>query len=231
MNSRRILIIDSEQLMCHGLKKALHRDHIQVDTASSVTDALMSCAGLLFDLCIFDIRLPDENGLRMVEALRSHWPGMNIILMTACDFGLDDNAAGYVQQIINNGVCHFLCKPFELQQLKELVTHTLYKGTNNSESSGPVSDFAVRIPAEGSSGNRQDIFFSMSVIREGEVKRSIYPAEPVEIDNHGMVLITWCLLKPRQVISFDEQLGRKSGIVIWSSLLDDERCKAGIRFA
>jgi hypothetical protein len=71
----------------------------------------------------------------------------------------------------------------------------------------------------------------MSIIMDGEVKRSIFPAESVNINEDGVEIITPCSLKPQQVISFDEALEKKSGVVVWSNRTGDNRCKAGIRFA
>jgi hypothetical protein len=38
-------------------------------------------------------------------------------------------------------------------------------------------------------------------------------------------------LRESQVISFDEKVDNRSGVVVWSKMVDEEYCRAGIRFA
>ena len=121
-----ILVIDNEQLICSGLKRALSQEQLQIDTVSTVTDALIKHNSSDFDLCLLDIRL-DENGLSLIERVRKCWPDMKIILMTTCEINPhDDNDMDeYIQHAGKNGVSHYLCKPFNLQQLRDVVCHAL----------------------------------------------------------------------------------------------------------
>ena len=62
----------------------------------------------------------------------------------------------------------------------------------------------------------------MNEINDGEVRRIIVPAESKDISDDGIGLITPRPLKKNQIISFDEDMERKSGVVVWSSLLHDQ---------
>ncbi|MCL7487987.1 MAG: response regulator [Desulfobulbaceae bacterium] len=227
---KKLLIIDDGQLLCYGLRRALHQDQMQVDTVSSVKEAIRTLDSNSYDLCLVDIRFPDESGFETVKTIRDRWPDIKILLMTACDITLYENFTELIDIARSNGACHLLCKPFDLKQLREVISHALCEDGHDDwcEESFIIND------ARRSSTRKKwckKFNFSMSEIKDGEVKRSIFPAESININSDGVVIITSCSLKPMQVISFDEALDQKSGVVVWSSLLEDNRYKAGVRFA
>ena len=124
---KRILIIDHERLMLYGLQKALSRDLIEVDTATTASEALQAIGSCGYDLCLIDIRLPDESGFKLMERVRELCPEMKIILMTASDITLDNELNENIQKAKANGACHFLCKPFNLDELKNVIARVLRK--------------------------------------------------------------------------------------------------------
>jgi hypothetical protein len=117
-----------------------------------------------------------------------------------------------------------------LRKLREVVSHALCEEGHDDwcGENFIVNDARRRLPRKKWC---QKFNFSMNEIRDGVVKRSSFPAESININDDGIVIMTPCSLKPMQVISFDEGLDQKSGVVVWSSLLEDNRCKAGVRFA
>lgn len=120
-----ILIIDNEQLLCQGLKRAFNRGKVQIDTAATVGDAITRHNSCTYDLCLLEIRLSDEKCLTLIETIREQWPEMMIILMTTCDISPHEEINEYILQAEKNGASHLLCKPFDLQQLKDIVAHGL----------------------------------------------------------------------------------------------------------
>jgi DNA-binding NtrC family response regulator len=119
-----ILVIDEEQLICSGMKRALNQERFQIDTAASVTEAICRHKASAYDVCLLDTRF-DESCLPLLERVRKCWPGMKIILMTTCDISPHDNMYEYLQQVGENSVSRYLCKPFNLQQLNDAVAHAL----------------------------------------------------------------------------------------------------------
>jgi CheY-like chemotaxis protein len=229
---KHILVIDDERLMCYGLKKALSQDLVEVDTASSASEAILALSSCNYDVCLLDVRLPDDSGFKMMEVIKDFCPKIKIILMTTSDIIPDEVMYENIRKAMANGACNFLCKPFDLKQLREVIAGALWENGGKGADDRSEQDFAVRTRRrEPRRKWPVRINFFMSVINGGEVKRRIFPAETVDISEDGVGLVTPCPLKPTQVISFDETLERRSGVVVWSSLLDDHRCRAGIRFA
>lgn len=229
---KHILVIDDERLMCYGLKKALSQDLIHVDTASSASEAILALGSCNYDICLLDIRLPDDSGLRMMEVIRDFCPRITIILMTTSDLVHDEAMSENIRKAGAGGACRVLCKPFDLKQLRDVIADALRENDGTEAAELFEQDFAVHTRRrEPRRPWPARINFFMSVIDGGEVKRRVFPAETVDISEDGIGLITPCPLKPTQVISFDETLERRAGVVVWSSLIDDRRCRAGIRFA
>lgn len=227
---KRILVIDEGRLMCYGLKKALSQEKVEVDTAFTVTYAVTTFQSRTYDLCLFDICPPDEKGFELMGAIRSAWPGMKIILMSANDIALYEDPDGVIHKARSNGACHLLCKPFNLKLLKDIVLRTLREDCGDAWFTENFVVGAIR-NAERKPW-RKILSFSSSVIRDGAIQRLNFPAESVNLGDDGLELITTCYLEPADIVSFDdEDLGRKEGVVVRSSILDDQRYKVDIQFA
>src|SRR5262249_8559133 len=71
------------------------------------------------DLVLTDLRLPGLNGLDLVRQLHTSRPRLPIILMTA--HGTTETAI----EATKSGAYDYLLKPFEMDELVELVANTL----------------------------------------------------------------------------------------------------------
>jgi DNA-binding NtrC family response regulator len=70
---------------------------------------------LSYDICFLDINLPDANGLDLMNVFREISPATKIIIMTAVDLN-----EGQLNDLHKNA-CHFLPKPFDLEDVRSLV--------------------------------------------------------------------------------------------------------------
>jgi CheY-like chemotaxis protein len=226
---KHILVIDECRLMRYGLKKALSRGLIEVDTAYTVSYAVTAFGSSCYDLCLFDVCPPVAKGFELMGVIKNVGPDMKIILMTTNDITASDDADEIIDKAKTNGARHLLCKPFDLKLMKDVVCHTM------SEDCGEAwfrEHFLIRDKRMAKRKSWcKTINYSSSVIKDGEIKRLNFPAESVNMSEDGIELITACLLKPAEIVSFDDELGRKDGRVIWSSQLADQRYAAGIQFA
>ena len=229
---KRILIIDGQELMRYGLQKALSQDMIEVDTAATAGEAKVALRSCTYDLCLIDIFLPDDSGLQLMEAIRDTCPEMKIIMMTSSDSDLNDDLNEKINNAKEKKTCHFLCKPFDLSQLKDVIFRVLKEDSDDQTVDWFEENFAIisRRRVERKKMSKK-IDFCVSMINDGQVKRRTFTAETVDISDDGIGLLSPYPLKPSDVISFDENVGRKSGVVVWSSILNGQQCKTGIRFA
>ncbi|MEK6749140.1 MAG: sigma-54 dependent transcriptional regulator [Pseudomonadota bacterium] len=119
------LVVDDEPDICELLQLTLNR----MDVASHVANTLGQARALLarhhFDLCLTDMRLPDGNGIDLVEYLQSAHPDIPTAVITA--HGNVESAV----QALKAGAFDFVSKPVDLHVLRNLV-HTALRLSQKS---------------------------------------------------------------------------------------------------
>jgi DNA-binding NtrC family response regulator len=76
----RVLLVDDEPDILELLEMALLKMGLQVDKASNVRQALAKLAAQHYDLCLTDMRMPDGEGLQIVQHITQH----NLDVPSAC---------------------------------------------------------------------------------------------------------------------------------------------------
>ena len=116
---RSALVVDDERDIRELLVLTLGRMGIRVNTAADLSAARAQLAADKYDLCLTDMRLPDGDGLDLVEHIQAHRPGLPVAVITA--FGSIETAI----RALKLGAFDFVTKPVELKALRGLVTHAL----------------------------------------------------------------------------------------------------------
>ena len=119
MSQSLALIIDDEPDICELLSLTLGRMGIESETAGDVAGAKALLADKQFDVCLTDMRLPDGDGLDLVEWMQSHAPGVPVAVITA--HGNVETAV----QALKLGAFDFLSKPLDLNHLRNIVGNAL----------------------------------------------------------------------------------------------------------
>jgi two-component system response regulator PilR (NtrC family) len=117
MNKPTALVIDDEPAIRELLEITLERMDLEVRSAASLEDGKRALAERDFDLCITDMRLPDGDGLDLVEHIQAAAPAMPVAVITA-----HGNMEAAIRAL-KNGAFDFVSKPLDLQVLRTLV-HT-----------------------------------------------------------------------------------------------------------
>ncbi len=118
-SSPRILVIDDEADLRELFEITLIRMGLDVDSAGSVSKAREHLENNRYDLVITDMRLPDGNGLELVEEVTQKYNQTPIAVITA--FGSADNAV----TALKAGAFDYISKPVELHQLRTMVHSAL----------------------------------------------------------------------------------------------------------
>ncbi len=113
----RVLVVDDEPTLRLGFSYALS-DH-DTDTAANGAEALAKLEGGGYDLAILDLRMPDIDGLRVIETLRRHGNFLPVVL---CSAVITPSAA---LRAITGQVVDFLLKPVRPAELRGIVRHIL----------------------------------------------------------------------------------------------------------
>ena len=128
---KKILIVDDEEDMVWSLQNNLANDSLQAEilTATSGEEALeILSSSDLIDLVVTDIKMPGISGLDLLIEIKNRYPYTSVIVMTA--FPSNE----YKREALLKGSLHFVEKPFDINQLRDMISHALqddnmFKGT------------------------------------------------------------------------------------------------------
>jgi two-component system response regulator PilR (NtrC family) len=127
MTAKNVLIVDDEADICELIEITLMRMDIASQSALNITDAKFLLDTEHFDLCLTDMRLPDGNGLELVEHIQKKHSDLPVAVITA--HGNMESAV----KALKAGAFDFVSKPVDIQILRSLVSAatTLPEKTSN----------------------------------------------------------------------------------------------------
>ncbi|MEW6593784.1 MAG: sigma-54 dependent transcriptional regulator [Thermodesulfobacteriota bacterium] len=115
----RILVADDELSMREFLKILLESEGHEARLAASGTEALAMLGRESFDLMISDIRMPDMDGLHLLEAARRQHPLLPVVLITA--YASPEDAV----HAMKDGAYDYITKPFKVPEIKRIIRSAL----------------------------------------------------------------------------------------------------------
>jgi len=118
----RALVVDDEPDIRELLGITLERMNLDVTTADTIGAATRELRGSVFDLCLTDMRLPDGDGLSIVEWIQTHKPQTPVAVITA--HGNVETAV----RALKLGAFDFISKPLDVAALRKLIAATLKLG-------------------------------------------------------------------------------------------------------
>ena len=84
----RLLIVDDEELIVHGLSEVLSLQtelDLDIYKAYSGREAEEWLDRTRMDIVLTDIRMPEMDGIRLLEEIRKRWPKCHVIILTGYD--------------------------------------------------------------------------------------------------------------------------------------------------
>src|SRR5216117_1659446 len=119
--NHHVLIIDDERPVLMTLEALLKRHGYHVDTAPTAAQGLKLLKSKTPTLVLLDLRLPDADGLEMLDRIKSEVPKVQVIILTAHD------SLHNAIESIKRGAYHFISKPYAPEELLSLVEKALEK--------------------------------------------------------------------------------------------------------
>lgn len=111
MATHTILVVDDERLIRWSLTSELQRGGYQVNEASDGKTALAMISASAPDLILLDIKLPDIDGLEILQRLRKEYPDIVVIMITA------HSIVEFAVKALKFGAYDYICKPFNFDEL------------------------------------------------------------------------------------------------------------------
>lgn len=121
MMTAKILLVDDDTTFCLMLKTWLTKRGFSVEEAFSCKEAVGKLKKLAYDVVLTDLRLPDEDGLQVLQEAKKMLPGVQVILMT----GYADISTAV--QAMKLGAFDYVAKPVIpdeiLKKIQEALEH------------------------------------------------------------------------------------------------------------
>ncbi|HEX67678.1 MAG TPA: sigma-54-dependent Fis family transcriptional regulator [bacterium] len=115
----RILIVDDEIKMARLLEITLKNEGYQVEKAYSSHEALKKIKSKSYDVVVTDLKMPGMDGIELLRIVKKNYPSTQVIMITA--FGTIQSAV----KAMKEGAFHYLTKPLNLEELKEVLKGAL----------------------------------------------------------------------------------------------------------
>src|SRR5210317_123584 len=119
MASQSVLIVDDEPDIRELLDITLSRMGVATHSAATLSEAMEMVASVEPNLCLTDMRLPDGNGISLVEYIQQEFSHIPVAMITA--HGSVETAISALKA----GAFDFISKPIELDNLRRLVSSAL----------------------------------------------------------------------------------------------------------
>ncbi len=140
MRKGRILIIENDDSMRESLTGALRKQEHEVYTAATGEEGLELLRNESPDLVITALRLPDTDGIKVLEQVRKDNRLTPVVIITAYA------NMRYVIDAMRLGAYDFFTKPLDIERLKVQIARAL-------ESGNPPADLVIPIEDHPDGGN------------------------------------------------------------------------------
>ena len=105
----RILVVDNEEAQREQLAGFLKKQGFGATTAGSGWEAIQICLHKSFEVALIDLKMPEMDGIELLEKLRQIDPEIQVIMMTA--YGSVETAVDAMRL----GAYHYVSKPINLK--------------------------------------------------------------------------------------------------------------------
>jgi len=128
-----IWIVDDDESIRWVLEKALARENLATRSFANARDAIAALDVETPQVLVSDIRMPGDSGLDLLQLVKSRFPGLPVIIITAFS-DLDSAVAAF-----QGGAFEYLAKPFDIDKAVELIRRALDESLREtSVESGPA---------------------------------------------------------------------------------------------
>lgn len=123
-----ILVIDDDASFCLMLKSFFNKNGLNATVAFNLRDGIKATSETHFDIILTDYRLPDGNGIELLNSVKRHSQETVVILMTGyADIKIAVNA-------VKMGAFEYVAKPINPDEILHIIKSGLASVAKNSGS-------------------------------------------------------------------------------------------------
>ncbi len=121
ISKKKILIVEDNEYVLGSIKLLLSKEGYAITTTTDGPAAIELFKKEQYDLVITDIKMPQMDGLELLQRLKGEFPDISVIMMTA--FGSIKNAVGAMKM----GACDYITKPVSSEEIKLVIQKVFEK--------------------------------------------------------------------------------------------------------
>jgi two-component system response regulator AtoC len=156
-----VLIVDDDDELRAVIAEHLSKEGFAVAQAPTGADALDRLKGFAYDGLVIDLKLPDANGLEILDAALTRYPEMVAVVMTGHG-GVEEAVAA-----IKRGAIDFFIKPVQLPHLSRVLAAAVNEPRLRQENAELRAQLRDRYRFDnviGQSTTMQTVFQSLELV-------------------------------------------------------------------
>jgi DNA-binding NtrC family response regulator len=130
LKQKKIIVVDDDRIVLQSCKRVLENEGFFVECVETAKEALELLEVEYFDLLIIDVKMPEHDGMYLLEEIKRKWPldiwpELPVVVMS-----------GYptpktIKDGLDRGASDFLPKPFTPDELVSSVVKALKRRKNH----------------------------------------------------------------------------------------------------
>ncbi len=157
-----IWVVDDDSSIRWVLEQALRKSGYEVKSFSNARSLLKQLECNQPSVVLSDVRMPDIDGLALMQQIKAQHPSLPIIIMTAYS-DLESTVSAY-----KGGAFDYLAKPFDLKQVLDLVARAL-EHVGDTEAPSIEKGVASSRQIIGSAPAMQEVFRSIGRLSSSHI--------------------------------------------------------------
>lgn len=134
----KLLLVEDDKTIALGLEYSLQQEGYTVVLCHDVASGKKALTQHTFELCIFDLTLPDGSGYELCKLARERWD-IPVIILTACDEEVN------IVMGLELGADDYITKPFRIRELTARIKTVLRRYRKESSARNVIELESLRI--------------------------------------------------------------------------------------
>ena len=160
-----LAIVDDEEIVCRRLSQAFGAEGFEVEAFLMGRSFLERMVKHPFDIVFLDMRLPDLDGLEILRRIKGLKPESEVIIVTGYQ------SVETAVEAMRNGAYHYVSKPVNLSEIKQLAKNARDKITMHRE------NLRLREALRGNSGLTSIVGNSQAIQELFEMINKVAPID------------------------------------------------------
>ncbi len=158
LHVKKILIIDDDSYICNLLVKYLEQNGYRAEGTIDGKKGMQLIEKQKFDLVLCDFRLPDTDGLKILQHVKLKRPATPVVIMTAyADIKM-------AVTLIKAGAFDYVTKPIQPEEIQQIVKRAIAAREEKDLTAGLHRDFVV-----GTSARIRDVMNHVSAVAPTDI--------------------------------------------------------------